>query len=237
MKLKQKLMKIRCSVDYLQKTHQNVQQQFKYVSSSQVLGSVRKKMNELGVILRPQILDARFHHKGTLNEKMHMTELVMAMTWVDTESGEEEINNWYSQGADQHEKGVSKALTLGEKFFILKYFNIPTDEFDPDAFEDRFGGSDEGSKTPEKGSKTPNKDTSQPTMPQGPYKNHGERIRAFIQGCQTFKNALGEDRYYEILGQYGFEKSNLVRKRDDMNAIYKAFKEALAADLEGEVVK
>jgi hypothetical protein len=60
------------------------------------------------------------------------------MTWVDTESGEELSIPWYGQGVDlAGEKGVGKALTYAEKYFILKQFNIPTDKDDPDAFQDK----------------------------------------------------------------------------------------------------
>ncbi|MNP04955.1 ERF superfamily protein [compost metagenome] len=46
---------------------------------------------------------------------------------------------WYSQGVDiAGEKGVGKALTYGEKYFILKFFNIPTDKDDPDTFQKKY---------------------------------------------------------------------------------------------------
>lgn len=244
MKLHQKLMEVRRSVDYLQKLEKNEQQKFDYVSSSQVLGTIRVKMNELGLLLRPQVIKATLHHKGT--EKMHVTELKMTMTWVDTETGEKETNLWYSQGTDQHEKGVGKALTYAEKFFILKYFNIPTDKWDPDAWTEKFGsggeqkGTQEAPETPQEAKTQPDPTpgtSATPTMPKGPYKNHGERIKAFIEGCQNFKRYLGEEKYYEILKAHGYEKSNRVRKRDDMNALYKAFKEAVAEFMGGEVIK
>jgi hypothetical protein len=243
-KLYKKLMEVRRSVDYLQKLQKNEQQKFDYVSSSQVLGTIRVKMNELGLLLRPQVIKATFHPKGT--EKMHVTELKMTMTWVDAESGEKEVNLWYSQGTDQHEKGVGKALTYAEKFFILKYFNIPTDKWDPDAWTEKFGSGGEQKdtqkdpETTQKGSKDESGTEGEgdpPEMPKGPYKNHGERIKAFIIGAGNYKRYLGEEKYYEILKAHGYEKSNKVRKRDDMNAIYKAFKEEVARQLGGEVVK
>jgi hypothetical protein len=39
---------------------------------------------------------------------------------------------WYGQGIDSGERGVGKAMTYAEKYFLLKFFNIPTDEDDPD---------------------------------------------------------------------------------------------------------
>jgi hypothetical protein len=59
------------------------------------------------------------------------------MTWVNAENPEETIEcPWYGQGVDiAGEKGVGKALTYAEKYFILKQFNIATDKDDPDAFQ------------------------------------------------------------------------------------------------------
>jgi hypothetical protein len=45
---------------------------------------------------------------------------------------------FYAQGVDiAGEKGVGKALTYGEKYFLLKTFNIATDKDDPDAFQEK----------------------------------------------------------------------------------------------------
>lgn len=242
MKLYEKLMEVRRAVDYLQKAQRNEQQKFDYVSSAQVLGTVRVKMNEHGLLLRPQIIKTVFHHKGS--DSMHVTELKMTMTWIDTESGEKEVNLWYAQGTDQHEKGVGKALTYAEKFFILKYFNIPTDKWDPDAWSEKFGGHNE----PPAKKNAPNRPQEPDLSPSegegvemptigGSFANHSERIKAFIGMCQQFKKILGEEGYYEVLKQHGYQKSNAVRKRDDMNAIFKDFKQAVADMMGGEVGK
>lgn len=34
-------------------------------------------------------------------------------------------------------EGIGKALTYAEKYFLLKQFNIPTDNDDPDSFQQR----------------------------------------------------------------------------------------------------
>ena len=62
--------------------------------------------------------------KGAL---VYFTELIMTMTWINSDNPEETIEcPWYAQGVDTAgEKGVGKALTYGEKYFLLKFFNIP----------------------------------------------------------------------------------------------------------------
>jgi len=131
--LLQKLLAIKKTVDFLKKdTDGGSGQKFKFTPSSQVLMSVRKEMNDQGILLVPKVTQAIFHHKDTLKSSMHVTEIEMTMTWIDVETGEDLSCPWYGQGCDQHEKGVGKAYTYAEKYFILKFFNIPTDKDDPD---------------------------------------------------------------------------------------------------------
>lgn len=133
----QKLIEVRKSVPYLQKESQG--HQYQYVGSSQVLSSVRSKMDELGLMLICKVLNHNLI-QGTTSKgaKEYMTELDIEFTWVNAENPEEKIvSPWYGQGVDNSEKGVGKALTYAEKYFILKTFNIATDKDDPDAFQEK----------------------------------------------------------------------------------------------------
>ncbi|GIN13152.1 single-stranded DNA-binding protein [Shouchella clausii] len=148
MNIYQKLVEVRKVVPYLQKSQQG--QQYKYVGSSQVLAAVREKMDELQLLLIPSITDKTLHQSSIElfkegNEHpfkrttTYFTEIEMKMTWVNAENPEEKIEvPWYAQGVDiAGEKGVGKALTYGEKYFLLKQFNISTDSDDPDAFQEK----------------------------------------------------------------------------------------------------
>lgn len=145
--LYQKLVEVRKSVPYLKKEAQG--KQYNYTGSSQVLASVRSKMDELGLMLIPAITDKELHgseieyydSEGRVNKRTttYFTELKMTMTWVNADNPEEKLEvPWYAQGVDiAGEKGVGKALTYGEKYFMLKTFNIATDKDDPDAFQEK----------------------------------------------------------------------------------------------------
>ena len=131
----QKLIAVRKSVPYLEKA--NVGYQFKYVSSSQTLGALRKAMDEEGLLLVPKITDIVVKDHTTAKDKHeYFTALTMEFTWINADKPEETIVcPWYGQGLDDGEKGVGKALTYAEKFFMLKFFNIATDKDDPDSFQ------------------------------------------------------------------------------------------------------
>lgn len=152
MNIYQKLIEVRKEVPYLQKDSQMTQgQQYKYNSSSQVIGAVRKKLDELNILLITKIIDKRVHmdtiefeeSKNGSNKPKRtttfFTELDLMMVWVNGEDPKEMIEiPWYGQGIDTAgEKGVGKALTYAEKTFFLKEFNIATDQMDVDAFQER----------------------------------------------------------------------------------------------------
>lgn len=134
--LSQKLLSIRKQIPSIGKDGKNEHYNYEYVSSSKILGVLRKLMDEESVLLEPQIHSAKVTPVG----KQLLTELTMHITWKDVETDELACYNWYAQGMDMGEKGVGKALTYAEKYFLLKYFNIPTDQDDPDK-----GQKEEGS--------------------------------------------------------------------------------------------
>jgi hypothetical protein len=137
MNLYEKLVEIRKNVPYLQKVADGGQ--YKYVSNSQVVSAIRDLLDKHKVFLKTEILDQsikEFHSaKGTIQ---FMTSVQMKFTWVNAEEPEEQIvTRWEGQGVDTGEKGIGKAATYAEKYFILKTFNIPTDKDDPDAHQSK----------------------------------------------------------------------------------------------------
>lgn len=109
---------------------------YDYVSSSDVLNKVRALMVQERVMLIPTIKDKRYASLIVKEGQSAtiLTELDIDYTWVDIDNPNDTLTvNFYGQGVDiSGEKGVGKALTYAEKYFLLKFFNIPTNEADPD---------------------------------------------------------------------------------------------------------
>jgi hypothetical protein len=146
MNLIQKLIEVRKSCSYLKKENKGAQ--YQYVSSSQTLASLKSKMDELGLLLVPKVIGHKVsestveqHDKDTgvvtKRTTTYFTELDMEYTWINADKPEETLSStWYGQGVDiAGEKGTGKAMTYAEKYFMLKFFNIPTDKDDPDSFQ------------------------------------------------------------------------------------------------------
>lgn len=123
---------------------------YRYVSGAKLLGVVRPKMDELGLLLKSEILevvntrtDYTVGRDARPKAEMH-TCLRMRFTWIDTESGEREVCEWAANGQNDWDKGAGSAMTYGERYFLMKFFHIPTDEDDVDALQ---GDAQEGDKT------------------------------------------------------------------------------------------
>ncbi len=131
MNIYQKLIEVRKSVPHLQKDATGFK--YTYVSGAKVIGSLKNKMNELGLLLVPNIIKHSFTNEG----KKYVVECTMAMVWVNAEKPEEKLEVPFAcYGAqDDVSKAFGSALTYSERYFLLKFFNIATDNDDPDAFQ------------------------------------------------------------------------------------------------------
>lgn len=117
---------------------------YSYVTGDKVLGEIKPLMNELGLLLKQEVLsieNERMDYKtgiGTQYEKPKseiLSKVMMQFTWIDTETGEKDVNSFGANGQNDWEKGLGSALTYAERYFLLKYFHIATDEDDIDNHE------------------------------------------------------------------------------------------------------
>jgi hypothetical protein len=115
---------------------------FTYVSGTKVFDHIKPLMNELGLLLKHEVIsidNERMDYRtgvGTNYEKPKseiLSKVMMRFTWIDTETGEKDENLFGANGQNDWDKGVGSALTYAERYFVLKYFHIATDEDDIDA--------------------------------------------------------------------------------------------------------
>lgn len=139
MNLCQKLVEIQKTVRGLGKDSNA--QSYQYVSGSKVLEYIRPKMDELGVLLVQEIdeIDNQridyFVKSGQKSELL--SKVTMTFTWIDAESGEKLPVKFGANGMNNWDKGLGSALTYAERYFLLKFFHIATDEDDVDALPPR----------------------------------------------------------------------------------------------------
>ena len=109
---------------------------YKYVTGDKVFEHIKPFMNELGLLLKQEILsieNTRQDYQTKNGSKSEiLSKVMMRFTWIDTETGEKDENLFGANGQNDWEKGLGSALTYGERYFILKFFHISTDEDDVD---------------------------------------------------------------------------------------------------------
>jgi hypothetical protein len=134
MNLFQKLLEIQKRVVGLGKDSKSFG--YQYVSGSKVLEHIKPLMNEYGIILKQEVLEIEnsrqdYTTKNGLKSEI-LTKATMRFTWIDCETGEKDENYFAANGQNDWEKGLGSALTYAERYFLLKYFHISTDEDDID---------------------------------------------------------------------------------------------------------
>lgn len=122
---------------------------YKYVSGSKVLDIIRPAMDEQGLLLVQEINDIQNERIDYMTSKGAKSELLskvmMTFTWIDAETGETLSVPFGANGMNNWDKGLGSALTYAERYFLLKFFHIATDEDDVDALP--FRGNEEPIKT------------------------------------------------------------------------------------------
>jgi hypothetical protein len=135
MGLLKKLLEIQTKVDHLRKDERG--NNYEYVSGSRVLGSIRPLMNDLGLLLKQEVISIDnermdYATRNNPNKSEILTKTMQKFTWIDVETGEREECFWGANGQNDWDKGFGSAVTYGERYFLLKFFHIPTDEDDVD---------------------------------------------------------------------------------------------------------
>ena len=133
-----KLLKVQEQVKGLGKDRKTGQGNYgyEYVTGSKLLEHIKPILNQEKLILKQEIVSVekeRIDYKTKNGEKSEMLFSVwQKFTWIDTETGERDENSFFASGMNEWEKGLGSALTYAERYFLLKYFHIATDEDDID---------------------------------------------------------------------------------------------------------
>lgn len=116
---------------------QTGQAKYGYVSGAKLLGVIRPLMDKQGLLLTQEVKDITntpISYMTRNGEKTEMfTSLHIKFTWIDTDDGSTLANDFYANGMNAWDKGLGSALTYAERYYLMKFFHIATDEDDIDA--------------------------------------------------------------------------------------------------------
>ena len=99
------------------------------VSHDSVLDALNKEIDKQKLLLLPKIIDSqvKVETKGTTN--ILITLLKIEFTWLNVEDTEETVTiPWVGEGIDPTERGLGKALSYAEKYFLIRFFRLQSEE-------------------------------------------------------------------------------------------------------------
>jgi hypothetical protein len=141
MKLYSKLVNIRKAVEYLQKTERGNQGAM-YVDPAVLVRKIREKMDEHGILLVPSLKNSSIESmpdptKNNPDAKSFLFRSEMVYTFIDAEDGSKLDVDWFMTGKHLQDPAMAggAALTYFERYFLLKFFQIPTSKDDPEHFQ------------------------------------------------------------------------------------------------------
>lgn len=188
MNLRQKLFEIRKSMSTFAQSEDSEKKDnsgkaaYKYTPGWQIVETIKKKMDDLGVMLEPS-LQSENHEmisypvykeiggKIVPFEKKEMyVNIVMSYTFIDVETGQTVGPLLQpAAGANGTDKSIASALSLAERYFLLKYFQFTTREAadEPDAHDSSSIPGRLSQEYPD--AKTYQRGSGYAAMPTGPY--------------------------------------------------------------------
>lgn len=146
--LKQKLVEIRKSVEYIQKTERGNQGAM-YVDPAVILQKIRSGMDKFGVLLFPEVVETNVNvidaptSKNPQN-KGYFSTSTLNYVWHDTDSDDVIKVPWFATGNHLQDPSMcfGGSMTYSERYFLLKFFQIPTSKDDPEYFAQKTGTID-----------------------------------------------------------------------------------------------
>ena len=117
--------------------------QYNYVSGSQVLHKLNPELYKHGINITFKTSDAKYETVNVVVKGKEKTEYIVSLnvhyTITNTDRIEEKIESTiFAIGQqDDPSKALGTALTYSERYFLMKFFGLPTDEDDADARQKR----------------------------------------------------------------------------------------------------
>lgn len=115
--------------------------QYNYVSGSQVLHKLNPELYKYGINITFKTSDAKYESVNVIVKGKEKNEYIVSLnvhyTITNTDKQDEKIESTiFAIGQqDDPSKALGTALTYSERYFLMKFFGLPTDEDDADAKE------------------------------------------------------------------------------------------------------
>lgn len=138
--LYQKIAKITGEIDGVAKTGKNSVQNYAFIEQAMIVAILRTKLSENNLVIREQVTKWSVEWKEGYKDdygktKGRGTKALLDLTYIVTDGDDPTVSfsdPWVAEADDTSDKAINKALTAGEKTYLMKLFKI-SDKDDPDA--------------------------------------------------------------------------------------------------------
>lgn len=131
-----KILEVMKATGIVEKKGHNAFQNYDYATEPDIIAELRDKLIEQGLVIIPSVTDTtheRYEVEGKDGSRRNetLTSVTILYTIFDSESDERLEIYAIGQGTDGGDKGVYKAITGANKYFLMKTFMLPTGD-DPE---------------------------------------------------------------------------------------------------------
>jgi hypothetical protein len=205
-----KLLAVAKEVSYLQKD-KSAALRYSFVSHDKVTAALRGPLIDQGVYYNVDVVDSSVEIYQSADGKPNfLSQVKVAVTFFDTESGEQLTMHGVGMGLDPSDKSVGKAVSYAVKYALLKSFGLETGD-DPETDNHTVGKQitkSPASMASERGQQPAARDLEK----LGQYtKPKPATEESYITGQQQ--------RYIWAWGTSGPEKNGLGLTREDIDAV------------------
>ena len=120
----QKIARIMGRLDRMPKTGFNAHFKYKFVTDADVADAVRTELAAENIAFFASMVAAEQTNGHTVAE--------FEFTFVCGDTGKVVVSRWFGEADDKQDKGLTKAATSAEKYFLLKTFMLSTGDKDDD---------------------------------------------------------------------------------------------------------
>jgi len=225
----EKIPAIMADVQTIGKDRKNVQQKYSFRGIDDVYNEVHKVFAKHKVFTVPEVLDAKHEERTSRAGGVLIYRIYTIRYRFYASDGSYVDSVVIGEGMDSGDKAGNKAMSVAHKYALLQMLLVPTDDAkDPENESHEINGKPKPIKPQVSHRADPldeavydgyddeaQKDSFRTitiTLSDGKKK----RVSKFeaLDYFSKIKQALGDEAYYEILGNAGYEKSNQVPAKE-----------------------
>lgn len=166
-------------IGWVKKDGVNTAQNYNYATESGLVDSIKKVLTKHGIAVTVSCIGEPINYDvRKAGSSSFITRIHLQCKLINTDNPTEvEVSEWWGDGMDSGDKGIYKAITGAEKYFLMKSFLIPTGD-DPEA----------GNGEPEE---------PKPAPKPKPSKSMVETARDLYARCDSFDKVRAADEWME----------------------------------------